>query len=86
VLRLSPATASCTNLVQENQFSSSQQAHFDFFTINFTVQGHPLSTGGDALKYASLAQHNCAVCRAGKRPINAVHVEKKCNQFDPTTD
>jgi hypothetical protein len=43
-----PATASCTNLVQKNQFPDLP-TNFDFFTINFTVWSHLLSTGGDAL-------------------------------------
>jgi hypothetical protein len=47
-----PATASCTNLVQKIQFPEHKPACFDFFTINFTVWSHILSTGGDALSYA----------------------------------
>ncbi len=50
MLRLLPATASCTNLVQENQFPEQKPAHFDFFAISFTVWSHILSTVGDALR------------------------------------
>jgi len=32
--------------------SLAEPAHFDFFTINFTVWSHILSTGGDALSNA----------------------------------
>jgi hypothetical protein len=37
VLRLLPATASCTNLVQENQFPELNRHILTFFAINFTV-------------------------------------------------
>ncbi len=33
----------------EKPISWAKPAHFDFFTINFTVWSHILSTGGDAL-------------------------------------
>jgi hypothetical protein len=33
----------------EKPISWGKPAHFDFFTINFTVSSHILSTGGDAL-------------------------------------
>jgi len=49
VSRLLPATASCTNLVQKNQFPELNRHILTFFTINFTVCSHILSTGGDAL-------------------------------------
>ncbi len=49
MLRLLPATASCTNLVQKNQFPELKPAHFDFLAINFTVWSHIVSTVGDAL-------------------------------------
>jgi hypothetical protein len=34
----------------EKPISSAKPAHFDFFTINFTVWSHIPSTGGNALK------------------------------------
>jgi hypothetical protein len=49
MLCLSPATACYTNLVQRNPFPELKPVHFDFFTINFTVWSHILSTVGDAL-------------------------------------
>ncbi len=55
MLCLLPATASCKDLVQKNQFpaekpiSWAKPAHFDFFIINCTVWSHILSTSGDAL-------------------------------------
>jgi hypothetical protein len=39
-----------TNLVQKNQFPELNRHILTFFTINFTVWNHVLSTGGDALK------------------------------------
>jgi len=51
VLHLLPATASCTNLVQKNQFPRAKPpAHFDIFAIIFTVWSHILSTDGNALR------------------------------------
>ncbi len=49
MLRLSPATVSCKNLVQRNQFFELNHHVLIFFIINFTVWSHILSTGGDAL-------------------------------------
>jgi hypothetical protein len=51
VLHLLPATARSTNSSQKKKpISWAKPAHFDFFTINFTVWSHILmSTGGDAL-------------------------------------
>ncbi len=49
MLRLLPATASCTNLVQKNQFPELNQHFFHLFAKTFTVWSHILSTGGDAL-------------------------------------
>jgi hypothetical protein len=44
VLQLLLTKASCTNLVQKNQISWAKLAHYGFFTINFTVWSHILST------------------------------------------
>jgi hypothetical protein len=49
VLRLLPAMASCTNLVQKLPFPELKLAHFDVFAINSTDWSHILSTVGDAL-------------------------------------
>jgi hypothetical protein len=35
---------------ERKPISSAKPAHFDIFTINFTVWSHIRSTGGDALK------------------------------------
>jgi hypothetical protein len=48
MLRVLPAAASCTNWCRKTNFLA-KPTHFDFFTINFTVWSHILSTGGDAL-------------------------------------
>ncbi len=63
MLHLLPATASCTNLVEKNQFPG--------FAVNFNVWSHVLSTGGDALrtvkrflwksKLTSTLKENCAI-------------------------
>jgi hypothetical protein len=53
VLRLSPAMASCTDLVQKKPIFWAKPAHFDFFTINFTVWSHILSTSVDAFRYVA---------------------------------
>jgi len=50
VLHLLPATASCTNLVQKKPIFWAKPAHFDFFTVNFIVWSHKLSTSGDAVR------------------------------------
>jgi hypothetical protein len=36
--------------VQKNQFSELNQPLFDFFTINFIIWSHILSTSGDAVR------------------------------------
>jgi hypothetical protein len=51
VLRLSPALARCTNLVQKNQFPELNRHILTFSIINFTVWSHILSTSGDALSW-----------------------------------
>jgi len=48
VLRLLPATASCMNLVQKNQFPELNR---QILAINCIVWNNILSTGGDALRY-----------------------------------
>ncbi len=49
MLRLLPASASCTNLVPKNQF---RELNWNLLTIslNLTVWSHRLSTVGDALR------------------------------------
>jgi hypothetical protein len=37
----------------EKPISKAKPAHFDFFTTNFTVWSHILSTGGDKLCYTN---------------------------------
>jgi len=54
VLRFLPATASFTNLVQKKPISWDKPAHYDFFTINFTVCSQILSTVGYALSYINI--------------------------------
>jgi hypothetical protein len=48
VLHLLPATAKLHEFGAEKPISLAKPAHFDFFTINFTIWSHILSTGGDA--------------------------------------
>ncbi len=48
-----PAMAICANLMQKKPISSAKPAHFDFFTLTFTVWSHILSSGGDALPVES---------------------------------
>jgi len=48
-LILLAATASCTNLMQKNQFLELNQHILTFSPINFTVWSHKLSIDGDAL-------------------------------------
>jgi len=48
-LCLLPATTSCMNLVQKNQFFWAKRTHFDISPINFTTWSHILSTIEDAL-------------------------------------
>ncbi len=50
MLRLLPAKASCTNLVQKDQFPELTNTFFDFLAINFSVWSRIMSTVvGDAL-------------------------------------
>jgi hypothetical protein len=49
VLRRSPATASCTHLVQENKFPELNRHILTFWQLMFFVWSHILSTIGDAL-------------------------------------
>jgi hypothetical protein len=48
-----PLTSHCAlcNYAEPKLFSWSKPAYFDFCSSNFTVQGHILSTVGDALKH-----------------------------------
>jgi hypothetical protein len=43
----------------EKPISWAKPAHYDFFTIKFTVWSHILSTGGDALRLLLLHQNSC---------------------------
>ncbi len=72
VLHLLPATASCMNLVQKNQFPNLNR-----HILTLYCGGSHTEDGWSCSKYASLAQHNCRVYGAGERRINAVHLEKK---------
>jgi hypothetical protein len=54
--RLSPATATSAIILSQNHFPKS--AYVDFSSSDFNVQGHILSTGGDALTH----------CKAQEKP------------------
>jgi len=53
----------------EKPISCAKPVHFDFFTINFTVWSHTLSTGGDALR--GLTQKSEGTSVSAGSPLSA---------------
>jgi hypothetical protein len=54
LLRLLPALANWAHMQEQNHFSWVKPVCFQFSSFDFTVEGHILSTGGDALRCMKL--------------------------------